>query len=88
LQVIDQQVRPRAVDCLHLADDAFFKIEPALAPAEDLRHGRFSFERAKHRVAHRSVVQVDLTVTAPGFEREPTAPLAQAAHLQISAAEN
>ena len=39
LQVVDQEVRPRPIYCLHLADNAFFKIEPALPPPENFSNG-------------------------------------------------
>ena len=67
---------------LHLADDSFFKIKPALAPAENLSDGGFAFERSKDRMPHRAMVQVNLAVSPARFEGKPAAALAQAAHLQ------
>ena len=46
------------------ADDAFFKIKPPLAPAENFRDRRFPFERAVDRVPYRAVREVNLTVAA------------------------
>src|SRR4051794_39780039 len=64
LQVIDQEVRPRPVDRLHLADDSFFKIKTSLPPAENFRNGRFALEDVEDGVPHRSLLQVNLAVAA------------------------
>src|SRR5688572_27433388 len=73
---------PGTVHGLHLTDDSFFKIEPALAPPEDFRDGGFAFQRSKDGMPHGPVGQVDLAVAAARFEGKPTAALAQAAHLK------
>ena len=63
LQIIDQQMRPRPIDCLNLADNSFFKIEPALPPAENLGHRRLAFERIENRVPHRAMLEVNFAVS-------------------------
>src|SRR3954469_13465588 len=75
-------MRPRPVNRLHLADDPFLKIEPPLAPPENLRDGRLSLEHAKDGMPHRAVLKVNFAVAAPGLEGETPAPLAEATHLQ------
>src|SRR5438067_5612151 len=75
-------MRPRPVYRLDLADDSFFKIKAALAPAENFRDRRFPFQRPVDRVPHRAVREVNLAVAAARFERETSAALAQAANLQ------
>ena len=64
LQIIDQQMRPRPIDCLLLADNPFFKIKPALPPAENFRHRRFAFERIEDGVPNRALLQVNFAVPA------------------------
>jgi hypothetical protein len=39
LQIVDQEMRPRPVDRLFLADDSLFEIESALSPAKDFSYG-------------------------------------------------
>ena len=75
-------MRPRPVNRLHLANNAFFKIEPALSPPEDFSHGCFAFERTINGMTHGPVLQIDLTVAAAGFEGETPAPLTQTTHLE------
>src|SRR5689334_17078504 len=62
LQIVEQQMRPRPIHSLNLADDPFFKIEPALSPAKDFGHCSFAFQRAVNRVSHHAVVQIDFAV--------------------------
>src|SRR5205085_6035173 len=76
LQVIDEQVCPRPVDRLLLADDSFFKIKTALSPAENLCHRGLAFDRTEHGMSHRTLLEIDLAVAATGFKSETPAPLA------------
>jgi hypothetical protein len=73
---------PRPIHGLDLADNAFFKVKPALTPAENLRHGRFAFERTINGVPDRAMSEVNLAVAAALFESDTAAALAEAAHLQ------
>src|SRR5689334_7952378 len=73
---------PRPVDCLELANDSFFEKEPPLAPAKYLRDCGFALKAIVNRVPHHSMMEVNLARPPAGFESEPTAALAHAAHLQ------
>src|SRR3954463_8498973 len=82
LQIVDEQVRPRSIHRLLLADDSFLKIEPALPPPENLRNCRLAVQRAVHRVANGPLLQIDFADSAGRFKSEPAAALAQTAHLK------
>src|ERR1700686_4757495 len=75
-------MRPRPIHALHLADDSFFKIKPALAPAENFCNRRLAFERPEDRVPDGAVREVNLAVAPARFKGKPPAPLPEAAHLQ------
>jgi hypothetical protein len=82
LQIVEQQVGPRPINGLNLADNTLFKIKPALPPAKNFGYCSLAFQRAVNRVPDHPVVQVDFTVSAAGLEGEPSTSLAHAAHLQ------
>src|SRR5690242_5403487 len=82
LQIVDEQMRPRPVHSLFLANNSFFKIEAPLTPPENLGHRGFSFQGTKNRVADRTLLQIDFADSPARFESETSASLAQAAHLQ------
>src|SRR5262249_21679955 len=63
LQIINEQVRPWAIHCLLLADDSFFKVEPALPPPENLRHGCLPFDGAENRMPNRALLEINLAVS-------------------------
>src|ERR1700731_4825041 len=75
-------MRPGTVHGFHLADDSFFKIEPALAPAENFRDRRLAFERSEDRGPNRAVRQVNLAIAPARLEGKSPAPLPETAHLQ------
>src|SRR3982074_3149045 len=75
-------MRPWTIHGFHLADDSFFKIEPALAPAENFRDSRLTFERPKDRVPNGAVRQVNLAVATTRLKGKAPAALAETAHLQ------
>src|ERR687884_439261 len=59
LQIVDQKVCPWTIDRLHLTDDAFLEVEPALAPTENLRHSSFSLHLAEYRMPNRTVLKIN-----------------------------
>jgi hypothetical protein len=82
LQIVDQQMSPRPIDRLDLADDPFLEIETALPPPENLRYGCFTLERIKYGVSYRPLLQINFAVPATGLKCKASAALTQAAHLQ------
>ena len=82
LQIVDQEMRPGAIDGLLPADNAFLKIKPTLPPAKDFRDCLLAFQRTINGMTNSSLLQINLTVATAGFKGETPAALAQATHLQ------
>src|SRR5215471_6862096 len=73
---------PWAIDCLDLANNSFFEIESALAPAEDFSDRAFTLEAVVNRVPHHSMMEVNLARPTARLESESPATLTHAAHLE------
>src|SRR4051794_3263763 len=82
LQIIDQQVGPRPIHRLDLADDPFLEIETTLSPPKYFRDGSLPLELVKNGVTHRALLQVNFAIPASRFEGKASTPLPQTAHLQ------
>src|SRR5437868_14757754 len=82
LQIIDQQVGPRPVDRMSVANQTFLKIETTLAPSKDFGNGRLALQAPIDGVSNGAVTKVNLTLAATGFESEPSGALAKVSHLQ------
>src|SRR6267143_1990376 len=76
LQVINEQVSPRAIDCLLLANDPFLKIEAPLTPPENLGHRRLAYNRTEYGMPHRALLEIDLAVPTTRLKSKASAPLA------------
>src|ERR1700730_5566599 len=62
LEVVDQQMSPRPIHRLLLADNSFLKIEAALTPPENFGDGRLTSQGTVGCVANRALLQIDFTV--------------------------
>src|SRR5205085_1767746 len=82
LQIINQQVGPRSVDRMSVADQTFFEIEATLAPSKNFGDGRLAFQATINGVSNRAVMKVNLTFAATRFEGKAPGALAKAGHLQ------